>query len=127
MADETKMPCEPMGEAGRDYNELGIFRYKENNPTLEAAQTLWAFLPAWMVARDMVSVDAKYNKRISGLIAENAAIILKAAQEMAESEPEASGHDGTHLCKALGITPNELFGIEPQDSTSNCRFQTFNP
>ena len=39
MADETKMPCEPMGEAGRDYNELGIFRYKENNPTLEAAQT----------------------------------------------------------------------------------------
>lgn len=74
MADETKMPCEPMGEAGRDYNELGIFRYKENNPTLEA-----------------------------------------------------SGHDGTHLCKALGVTPNELFGIEPQYSTSNCRFQTFNP
>lgn len=89
MADETKMPCEPMGEAGRDCNELGIFRYKENNSTLEAAQTLWAFLPAWMAARDMVSVDAKYNKRISGLIAENAAIILKAAQEMAESEPEA--------------------------------------
>lgn len=89
MADETKMPCGPVEEADRDYNELGIFRYKENNPTLEAAQTLWAFLPAWMAARDMVSVDEKYNKRISGLIAENAAIILKAAQEMAKSEPEA--------------------------------------
>lgn len=90
MAEDMKKPCEPMEEAGRDYNELGIFRYKEKNPTLEAAQTLWAFLPAWMAARDMASVDAKYNKQISGLIAENTAIILKAAQEMAGSEPEAS-------------------------------------
>lgn len=89
MADETKNPCEPVEEAGRDYNELGIFRYKEKNPTLEAAQTLWAFLPAWMAARDMASVDAKYNKQISGLIAENTAIVLKVAQEMAGSEPEA--------------------------------------
>lgn len=89
MADETKMPRELMEEAGRDYNELGIFRYKEKNPTLETAQTLWAFLPAWMAARDMASVDAKYNKQISGLIAENTAIVLKVAQEMAGSEPEA--------------------------------------
>ena len=29
--------------------------------------------------------------------------------------------------EGTGVTPNELFGIEPQDSTSNCRFQTFNP
>ena len=89
-----KKPCEPVEEAGRDYNELGIFRYKEKNQTLEAARTLWAFLPAWMAARDMASVDVKYNKRISGLIAENAAIILKAAQEMAGSEPEASEPEG---------------------------------
>lgn len=94
-----KKPCEPMEEAGRDYNELGIFRYKEKNPTLEAAQTLWAFLPAWMAARDMASVDVKYNKRISGLIAENAAIILKAAQEMAgtyEEEGEKDGREADH-------------------------------
>lgn len=96
VAEDMKKPCEPVEEAGRDYNELGIFRYKEKNPTLEAAQTLWAFLPTWMAARDMASVDAKYNKRISGLIAENAAIILKAAQEMAGSEPEASGQDVPH-------------------------------
>ena len=89
MADETKMPCEPVEKAGKDYNELGIFRYKKNNQTLEAARTLWAFLPAWMAARDMASVDAKYNKQISGLIAENTAIVLKVAQEMAGSEPEA--------------------------------------
>lgn len=92
MADETKMPC----TAGCREETAG---FVEDDPlcttldnlceALEAAQTLWAFLPAWMAARDMVSVDAKYNKRISGLIAENAAIILKAAQEMAESEPEA--------------------------------------
>ena len=89
MAEDMKKPCEPVEEAGRDYNELGIFRYKEKNPTLETAQTLWAFLPAWMAARDMASVDAKYNKQISGLIAENTAIVLKVAQEMAGSEPEA--------------------------------------
>lgn len=89
MADETKMPRELMEEAGRDYNELGIFRYKKNNQTLESARTLWAFLPAWMAARNMASVDAKYNKQISGLIAENTAIVLKVAQEMAGSEPEA--------------------------------------
>lgn len=89
MAEDMKKPCEPVEKAGKDYNELGIFRYKKNNQTLEAARTLWAFLPAWMAARDMASVDAKYNKQISGLIAENAAIILEAAQEMAGSEPEA--------------------------------------
>ena len=61
VAEDMKKPCEPMEEAGRDYNELGIFRYKEKNPTLETAQTLWAFLPAWMAARDMASVDAKYK------------------------------------------------------------------
>ena len=39
VAEDMKKPCEPVEKAGKDYNELGIFRYKENNPTLEAAQT----------------------------------------------------------------------------------------
>lgn len=38
-----------------------------------------------------------------------------------------TSEDVVPICKALGVTPNELFGIEPQDSSSDCRFQTFNP
>lgn len=52
MEEETKKPCTPVEEAGRDYNELGLYLHsKENNRTLEAAQTLWEFLPGWMAAR----------------------------------------------------------------------------
>lgn len=46
MEEETKKPCTPVEEAGGDYNELGLYLHsKENNQTLEAAQTLWEFLP----------------------------------------------------------------------------------
>ena len=42
VEEETKKPCTPVEEAGRDYNELGLYLHsKENNRTLEAAQTLW--------------------------------------------------------------------------------------
>ena len=93
MADNKK-PCAPVEEVGRDYNELGLYLHsKENNRTLEAAQTLWEFLPGWMAARKMAVYDPGYNKAISSVIAENAAIILKAAQDMAgwapaECEPD---------------------------------------
>ena len=41
VEEETKKPCTPVEEAGRDYNELGLYLHsKENNRTLEAAQTL---------------------------------------------------------------------------------------
>ena len=54
VEEETKKPCTPVEEAGRDYNELGLYLHsKENNRTLEAAQTLWEFLPGWMAARKM--------------------------------------------------------------------------
>lgn len=82
--EETKKPCTPVEEAGRDYNELGLYLHsKENNRTLEAAQTLWEFLPGWMAARKMAVYDPDYNRSLSGVIAENAEIILKAAQDMA--------------------------------------------
>lgn len=55
MADE-KSPCTAGEGQSRDYNELGIYRHKDGNRTLEAAQLLWAFLPAWMAARDMAAV-----------------------------------------------------------------------
>ena len=93
--DNTKKPGGPMDTAGRDYNEMGIYRHREGNRTLEAAQTLWAFLPAWMAARDMAVVDQKYNQRLSHLIAENAEIILAAAKEMAGWGPEACTPDRT--------------------------------
>lgn len=84
MEEETKKPCTPVEEAGRDYNELGLYLHsKENNRTLEAAQTLWEFLPGWMAARKMAVYDPDYNRSLSGVIAENAEIILKAAQDMA--------------------------------------------
>lgn len=101
MADETKMPRELMEEAGRDYNELGIFRYKEKNPTLEAAQVLWEFLPWWMAARKMAVADETYNRSISRVIARNAEIILKAAQEMAGTYEEGGEKDGRRHEKAL--------------------------
>lgn len=37
----------------------------------------------------MAAVDRAYNKQLSGVIAENAEIILKAAKEMAGWETEA--------------------------------------
>lgn len=83
---DNKKPCAPVEEESRDYNDLGLYLHsREKNPTLEAAQVLWEFLPAWMAARNMSFVDKNYNKRLSGVIAENAEIILKAAQEMAGS------------------------------------------
>lgn len=84
VEEETKKPCTPVEEAGGDYNELGLYLHsKENNRTLEAAQTLWKFLPGWMAARKMAVYDPDYNRSLSGVIAENAEIILKAAQDMA--------------------------------------------
>ena len=48
VEEETKKPCTPVEEAGRDYNELGLYLHsKENNRTLEAAQTLWEFCLQW--------------------------------------------------------------------------------
>lgn len=82
--EETKKPCTPVEEAGRDYNELGLYLHsRDHNQTLEAAQTLWEFLPGWMAARKMAVYDPDYNRSLSGVIAENAEIILKAAQDMA--------------------------------------------
>ena len=67
-----------------EYNELGLYRGKEKSLTLEAAQALWEMLPAWMDARRMALIDPEYNRKISGVIAENAEIVLKAAREMEE-------------------------------------------
>lgn len=67
-----------------DYNDLGLYLHsKEKNPTLEAAQALWEFLPCWMAARKMAVADETYNRSISRVIARNAEIVLKAAREMA--------------------------------------------
>ena len=50
-----------------DYNDLGLYLHsKEKNPTLEAAQVLWEFLPCWMAARKMAVADDTYNRSISG-------------------------------------------------------------
>ena len=87
--EEIKNPCAPVKEECRDYNELGLFLHsREKNQTLKAAQMLWEFLPAWMAARKMAIADRNYNKVLSGVIAENAAVILKAAQEMGGEEEE---------------------------------------
>lgn len=96
MEESMKKPCGPVEEAGRDYDALGLYLFKEDNETLMAAQGLWEFLPAWMEARRMACVDPEYNRKVSGVIAEMAAPVLKAAQEMAGSEPEASGPDELH-------------------------------
>lgn len=87
--ENEKNPCAPVEEECRDYNELGLFLHsREKNQTLRAAQMLWEFLPAWMAARKMAIADRNYNKVLSGVIAENAAVILKAAQEMGGEEEE---------------------------------------
>ena len=87
--EEIKKPCAPVEEECRDYNELGLFLHsREKNQTLKAAQMLWEFLPAWMAARKMAIADRNYNKVLSGVIAENAAVVLKAAQEMGGEEEE---------------------------------------
>lgn len=87
--EEIKNPCAPVEEECRDYNELGLFLHsREKNPTLKAAQMLWEFLPAWMAARKMAIADRNYNKVLSSVIAENAAVVLKAAQEMGGEEEE---------------------------------------
>lgn len=95
--EEIKKPCAPVEEECRDYNELGLFLHsREKNQTLKAAQMLWEFLPAWMAARKMAIADRNYNKVLSGVIAENAAVVLKAAQEMAEWESEESEQSEMH-------------------------------
>ena len=87
--EEIKNPCAPVEEESRDYNELGLFLHsREKNQTLKAAQMLWEFLPAWMAARKMAIADRNYNKVLSGVIAENAAVVLKAAQEMGGEEEQ---------------------------------------
>ena len=96
MQNETKKPCGPEA-GGRDYNELGLYPHsEEENPTLGAAEALWSLLPAWMAARRIAVADRLYNKRLSAVIAENAEIILKAAKEMAEWEPEEFESDVIH-------------------------------
>lgn len=82
MADNKK-PCTPVEAESRDYDRIGLHMYGDNNPTREAAMVLWEFLPAWMAARKIVMTDPEYNKAISRVIAQQAEIVLKAAQEMA--------------------------------------------
>ena len=88
--DENKNPCTPREEAGRDYNELGLYLHGE---TAKATTQLWEMLPSWMEARRMAFVDPEYNRKMSELIAQLAEPVLKAARDMAgwgqaESEPE---------------------------------------
>lgn len=52
---------------------------------------LGEFLPAWMAARKIAMTDPEYNKAISRVIAQQAEIVLKAAQEMAESADDPNG------------------------------------
>lgn len=82
--------CPQQEEAGRDYNELGLYLHGE---TVKAATQLWEMLPSWMEARRMAFVDPEYNRRMSELIAQLAELVLKAARDMAgwgraESEPD---------------------------------------
>lgn len=78
--EETKKPCTPVEEAGRDYNELGLYLHGE---TVKTATELWEMLPGWMEARRMAFVDPEYNRRMSELIVQRAEAVLKAAQDMA--------------------------------------------
>ena len=82
--EETKKPCTPVEEAGRDYNELGLYLHGE---TAKTATELWEMLPGWMEARRMAFVDPEYNRRMSELIVQRAEAVLKAAKEMAEWDP----------------------------------------
>ena len=84
MKEETKKPCTPVEEAGRDYNELGLHLHGE---TVKTATELWEMLPGWMEARRMAFVDPEYNRRMSELIVQRAEAVLKAAKEMAEWAP----------------------------------------
>ena len=88
MAD-SKKPCAPVEEESRDYDRIGLHMYEDNNPTREAAILLWEFLPAWMAARKIAMTDPEYNKTLSRFIAQQAEIVLKAAQEMAESADQS--------------------------------------
>ena len=78
---ESKKPCAPVEEVGRDYNDLGLDLHGE---TAQKAVELWEMLPSWMEARRMAFIDPAYNRRISAVIAQLAEPVLKAAQEMAE-------------------------------------------
>lgn len=84
MDNESKKPCAPVEEEGRDYDALGLFRREGDNETLMAAMGLWEFLPAWMDARRMALVDPDYNRKISSMVADLAGTVQKAAREMAE-------------------------------------------
>ena len=70
MDNESKKPCAPVEEEGRDYDALGLFRREGDNETLMAAMGLWEFLPAWMDARRMALVDPDYNRKISAMVAD---------------------------------------------------------
>lgn len=63
MDNESKKPCAPVEEEGRDYDALGLFRREGDNETLMAAMGLWEFLPAWIDARRMALVDPDYNRK----------------------------------------------------------------
>lgn len=45
MDDESKKPCAPVEEEGRDYNELGLYLHGK---TMQTAMELWEMLPGWM-------------------------------------------------------------------------------
>lgn len=81
MNDESKKPCAPVKEEGRDYNELGLYLHGK---TMQTAMELWEMLPGWMDARRMALVDPDYNRKISAMIADLAGTVQKAAQEMTE-------------------------------------------
>ena len=57
MDNESKKPCAPVEEEGRDYNELGLYLHGK---TMQTAMELWEMLPGWMEARRMAFVDPEY-------------------------------------------------------------------
>lgn len=92
MNDESKKPCAPVEEEGRDYNELGLYLHGK---TIQTAMELWEMLPGWMEARRMALVDPAYNRKMSAVVADLAGTVQKAAQEMAGWSREGRTPAGT--------------------------------
>ena len=102
VEEETKKPCTPVEEAGRDYNELGLYLHsKENNRTLEAAQTLWEFLPGWMAARKMAVYDPDYNRSLSGVIAESSSRHGRMGSGRVRTGQEGRNSTGISPCRNI--------------------------
>ena len=130
VEEETKKPCTPVEEAGRDYNELGLYLHsKENNRTLEAAQTLWEFLPGWMAARKMavneegLLQELPYNEHATDLYAFNyMSSIVGPAVLMAARGDELIG-----FAKSVAESICTEWKIPLEALGEGERFQTFNP